>query len=199
MEKGRTCCAGVQIAKSSPQQQVVAGNPQPHPHQSSAASVEQDCSFYSYKRIPKVRRERERARAYKTNSPGYIASATTFKKPKRQSQQNYSARKHSVILQRDNSLPNTLLARLDELVLHLRETRKQRVFFSFHSFWKPGSFVLLLELGPVSPAVGGDVVCVLLDDGEHHHLKDHQDVLDRLLDVLHVQPEMVGFDHACLG
>ena len=71
--------------------------------------------------------------------------------------------------------------------------------FFFHSFWKLGSFVLLLELGPVSAAVGGDMVCVLLDDGEHDHLKDNQDVLDRLLDVLHVQPEMVGFDHACFS
>jgi len=39
----------------------------------------------------------------------------------------------------------------------------------------------------------------LLDDGEHDHLKDNQDVLDRLLDVLHVQPEMVGFDHTCFS
>lgn len=60
----------------------------------------------------------------------------------------------------------------------------------------PDLFILLLELGPVGATVGGDVVCVLLDDGEHDHLEDHKHVLDRLLDMLHVQPEMVGLDHA---
>jgi hypothetical protein len=60
-----------------------------------------------------------------------------------------------------------------------------------------GSLVLLLELCPVRTAVWSHVVRVLLDDREHNHLEDDQDVLDRLLDVLHVQPEMVGLDDPC--
>jgi hypothetical protein len=102
-----------------------------------------------------------------------------------------------------------------------------------NSFRKPGSFVLLLEFGPVSAAVGlvrlfsihmdlrglirigGDFDLPGIetpsihmdwgrteqarrgDDEKHDHLEDHQHVLDGLLDVLHVPPEMVGFDHAC--
>ena len=78
-------------------------------------------------------------------------------------------------------------------------TRKNRAVRYSYSFGTFGSFVLLLELRPIGAAVGGDVVRVLLDDGEHDHLEDHQDVLDSLLDVLHVQPEMVGLDHAYFG
>ena len=76
------------------------------------------------------------------------------------------------------------------------ENRAAQYFYSLGTF---GSFVLLLKLRPIGAAVGGDVVRVLLDDGEHDHLEDHQDVLDSLLDVLHVQPEMVGLDHAYFG
>jgi hypothetical protein len=59
--------------------------------------------------------------------------------------------------------------------------------------------LLLLDFRPVRTAVWSHMVRVLLDDREHDHLKDDQDVLDRLLDVLHVQPEMVGLDDTHRG